>query len=480
MIRIELKGLKVARTGTFASKEVVAALDNLESYGAHLVKISRKMQLLVCGANGFSKQPNKAHKKGIPIIGEEDLLTLLRQGYLDFKAEGAIERVVDTRREQAVFGEVRSILNMPYAHRHWGHLCVLLAQCEGEALDALVCYVEHEVSRWTVDQQLSCDLPKAWMLQMLKGDRSPMFGLVRCIDLGMGESMGRELAGKEAAKLLQHPDLEHVMSVKFPGWYGWPGGRDVFYALDDVSWRERLIEVDIGMVSSSELDVLMSRMTFDGVRRVRMDSLKTGMSDKIARQCFSIKALFFRQPIERLVAHAELMETVGYVKWVEEHGEEVYSEDMFLNSLWGHRFDYFREWVREILANVNMLDLSEVKCWSDFTQDGFADVQVKELSVLWPDVMLEPESRQTYFDCVLSQNIELDWAQFRLPVGVRLLECVVNQEKAAELVTVRGKELLGQLTQGADELEQVVVRGNYDERVEGWFGDVFGERVVFY
>lgn len=49
MIRIELKGLKVARTGTFASKEVVAALDNLESYGAHLVKISRKMQLLVWG-----------------------------------------------------------------------------------------------------------------------------------------------------------------------------------------------------------------------------------------------------------------------------------------------------------------------------------------------------------------------------------------------------------------------------------------------
>lgn len=474
MIRIELKGLKVARTGTFASKEVVAALDNLESYGAHLVKISRKMQLLVCGVNGFSKQPNKAHQKGIPIIGEEDLLTLLRQGYLDYKAEGAIERVVDTHREQVVFGEVRSILNMPYAHRHWGHLCVLLAQCEGEALDALVRYVEHEVSRWTVDQQLLCDLPQTWMLQILKGDRSPMFGLVRRIDLSMHISKWQQLSSKEAVKVVQHPDLKHVMSVDMSGWRGWPSRIDIFNALEHVSWRSELIEIGLGDVYTSELALLTTKRFFDGVERVRMHGLA---SSGLVSQCHVIRALFLHQLLVRLSVPAKWMDLVGWVKRERMLREEVYTQEMMDEMRWDPRYDSLGEWWQEIVGHVRMLDLSEVDYWSEFAQDGLAGINVSEVSVLWPDVMLTPERLYNYKGPGAKV---MAMAQFRLPVGVRLLECVVNQEKAAELVTVRGKELLEQLTQGADELEQVVVRGNYDERVEGWFGDVFGERVVFY
>ena len=469
---IELEGLSVARTGEFVRPEVIEALDRLGDFGAQLVKISRRMELLVVGDRGYSKQPEKAHRKGIPIVTEQQFASLLEHGSLEYDADEAEHLILHVRQGPRVFGEVRSILNQPSAYRSWGHLCTLLDQCEAPEQEMLVDYIAQQMVQWSEEQRLACIAPLIWLEQLERRERAPKFRLIRALDLSMGT-----FDVKQCAQIIMHEDLHDLLALRLTSW---PAGHtshdvdlDVFRALERVTWCETLVSIGVGNASMRAMDRLHRNERLRRIRRLEVLEVPFGWSYRgLDVFCECLDLFSDGRAIEWIKLGQK---TVAFLGWAlsGERGEDGSGEPYDSRECLGHAWAQ----MRSVLSSARGLDMSGCVGWNIHMARFLEEFDPVCLRVAWPGCVrhVEGGAEEVFYNPMTYMRHYVEVVPLVLSTSPKL-ECVhvdVTMASVDELVSMRGRELV-EVMGIPDAVTRVVLHGGVDERVRGWFEGVLG------
>lgn len=180
---IKLAGTTFCVSGNFHNFQNTRTIEaKLKAKGGKTSKsMGVKTQALVAG-HGYVPKRQTAKDRGLPILTEANLKTLLADGEveIDFTPPGQEEGEANL---DDLLGEVRGVLGESPSRMGWLKLVRLLDQCRPEQADEITSYVESHISRWSRREQMFCDSPQQWQVNMANGIESPLYQLVRRLDL---------------------------------------------------------------------------------------------------------------------------------------------------------------------------------------------------------------------------------------------------------------------------------------------------------
>ncbi len=199
---IQVKKLRVLFTGSlhdYTRRDAQAALKlagGQTCYGA-----SGTFDAAVVGRRAGQKDLEVIASRNKPQLDEEQFKRLIQFGELDLDAADAPEAEVSAGES---VGELRGILDGEPSPKKWRDIIAVLDQTAPERLTEVISYVEGYVSRWPLDETrrwhtsiveaklpesaswIAGDLriaPKHWVEQLLAGEDSVKFSVVRALSL---------------------------------------------------------------------------------------------------------------------------------------------------------------------------------------------------------------------------------------------------------------------------------------------------------
>ena len=231
--RIELEGAGITLSGTFSNWSQWSLTDALEKRGARVYKkrLSPKTTIVIAGERP-GDVVDKARMIGLPVVTEEGLKALFREGALVLVDAPEPEQPMD-----AVLGELRSILHGEEGHEVWPELVAYLDQSDVNASPVVIDYVQSHLARWEAEQtperlaasywrgdaqwlsplhQPRCGhwrvAPLSWLMAMSRGEDSLKYRLVGGLSLG-----GTQLSTRHNRAVVERPDLVNVQGIYMGG-----------------------------------------------------------------------------------------------------------------------------------------------------------------------------------------------------------------------------------------------------------------------
>ena len=210
-MRVTIQGTVFCVAGFFngfqSRREIEDALR--EAGGDITAGVSNTTNVLVWDF-GVTHRVQEAKTRGLPILNEAQLMQLLADGSIDvaFEAPSLEGRGASL---DALLGEARGLLANPPSEDLWGALVELLGQCVPEHTEALVEYVDAHIRRWHERDQMLCVVPDDWIVSMIQGTDSPLYKLVRWLDLS-----AQRMSITHAKRLFGCARLTQVRRIDFP------------------------------------------------------------------------------------------------------------------------------------------------------------------------------------------------------------------------------------------------------------------------
>lgn len=145
MPQIDLKGSTFHIAGTFKIGMKAVVMRALTDGGAHVsTSINTSITALIAG-RACQNATNKALMRGIPVLDETHLLTMLSEGHVNFEPEVAIPSTFDMPRAIA---ELRSLFDGPPNSDTWTQCLTLIEQCDEARRVELVHYISPFIAQW--------------------------------------------------------------------------------------------------------------------------------------------------------------------------------------------------------------------------------------------------------------------------------------------------------------------------------------------
>ncbi|MBU47469.1 MAG: hypothetical protein CL920_02090 [Deltaproteobacteria bacterium] len=205
LMNIVLKDTVFCVTGNFDNFQNTRTVESkLRAKGGSITKsMAQKTQVLVFGS-GYTRKTEIAEERGMPIIRESELITLLETGEveIDFSPPS-----VDIGEEEldALSAEARALLSQTPGTALWDKLVELIDRCPLETSESLIAYLEGHLAQWSRREQLLCLAPPTWLTHMTQGQDMPALRLVR--RLSFDKLQFKSTAIKKA---LSCPNLKNV------------------------------------------------------------------------------------------------------------------------------------------------------------------------------------------------------------------------------------------------------------------------------
>ncbi len=232
MITISLKGSTFYVAGSFTGRLKSMVEQHIKDGGGTLSEhINSSVTALIAG-HSCHNSINKALSREIPILSQQQLDILLRDGTIDHEPSKPIDAELDIAE---VIAELRSLFDGPPSSDTWSSLLMLLEQCNTEQQEALVHYITPFVARWDdmdrptwaplpdhplmtgghktlwvqgLPEQALRVAPPLWLTEMLRGVYHPKHALARVINVHQMRTNGSRLI-----KLLQNPYLTKMTTL---------------------------------------------------------------------------------------------------------------------------------------------------------------------------------------------------------------------------------------------------------------------------
>lgn len=204
-------------TGKIAGYTEKTLMARVQASGARYAAAPNKTATLaLIGARASDKKIDQAQALGILCLYDEDIITLLRDGELEYEAPQA-----ETRSLDELLGDVRSILAKPHSHAQWAALCEQVDQCAPEHQEALITYIEAQLSRWPevvpVDERMMDGgiwdlaagclryMPGTWLTEALRGESHEKFRLCKGLTFNVAT-----LNNAAALPVFNNPAIGHL------------------------------------------------------------------------------------------------------------------------------------------------------------------------------------------------------------------------------------------------------------------------------
>jgi hypothetical protein len=215
-----LKGKRCAVTGALSGMSRRDAEAKLIEVGAKPTKtVSTRTHYLIAGYGAGSKI-DKAQAAGVRVINQDQFEALLAGGTLEEldALEPEVEEIEEVPLADAL-GQLRALIYDEPGVELWVEICELLEYCTDEDLPVAVDYVIQTTSHWPSQVTFRRYgigwsageehrvAPEKWTNAILNGEDSPMFRMVRALDLS-----GRDLVGKVANRMFS---CSHLTEVRY-------------------------------------------------------------------------------------------------------------------------------------------------------------------------------------------------------------------------------------------------------------------------
>ena len=220
---IKSKGLRVLFAGSlqdYTHQEAWAALRLAE--GKVCFEAKKTFDVAVVGRRPGKKDMEIIESRKKPCLGEDQFKRLVQFGELDLDAGEPEE---EQSMGEAV-GDLRGLFDGEPSPQMWRDIVAVLDRTEPERLSEVVAYVEGHISRWPIDEArrwhasliqaalpdsgswIAGDLrvmPTHWLEQLLRGEDSEKFSLVRALSLE-----GTKANTSAASKIFASSHLHNV------------------------------------------------------------------------------------------------------------------------------------------------------------------------------------------------------------------------------------------------------------------------------
>lgn len=224
MTIIRSEALEVLFTGSlrdYTRRQARAAL--ALAGGTSCYDAKNTFDVAVVGSRAGKKDLEIIVSQGKPQLDEAQFKQLVQFGELELEAKPVSE---EASVGESV-GELRAILDGEPSPQKWRDIIAVLDQTEPERLAEVVAYVEGHISRWPLDESrrwhtsivqsklpdsaswVGGDLrvaPKHWVQQLLAGEDSEKFSVVRAISLE-----GTKVTSSVASKIFGSAHLEQLL-----------------------------------------------------------------------------------------------------------------------------------------------------------------------------------------------------------------------------------------------------------------------------
>jgi hypothetical protein len=282
---ITLKGAKIAGAGRFTSGSWWSYEQKIAEGGGEVVKvISDKLTCFVAGGQAGAKA-GRAAARGVPILTEAQLKTLLKAGKLTLKEEEATKQTFDES-----VAELRGIFGAAPTSPGWTRCLEIVEACDPERLDDLISYVEPFIDGWDAlpmprweppkehalmanapirwrrgnpDDELRV-APPAWLYELFQGRYSAKHAIVRALNME-----GLMLNGGLGEAMIKSP---HLRGIRFIGLGSKTTLPTSFYvALGTSALCEELVELWLSTGHDSLMEAWADERgpSFGALRRVR-------------------------------------------------------------------------------------------------------------------------------------------------------------------------------------------------------------------
>ncbi len=226
--RLELKGALIAYGGRLNKVDWGYAERRIRERGGQTSDaISARLTCFVAGTQAQSKI-TRARARGVPIITEAQLATLLEDGVLEWEEAPAFEAT--TTFDESV-AELRAIFNAAPTSSAWTRCLEIVEGCDPERLEDLITYAQSfitawdraEMGKWSPPDKhplltnapkywasgLPADelrvAPPLWLFDIAQGRAHPKHALARALNLE-----GVKLNGTLGENVLNNKHLRHL------------------------------------------------------------------------------------------------------------------------------------------------------------------------------------------------------------------------------------------------------------------------------
>lgn len=244
-MKLIAKGIQFTLTGTLNSAGE-EAYRKLQKLGKEVAFSKSKTQVLI-HEKSPSRKPEKAESWGIPVIDEQQLLTLVNTGELSL--ETALDAPGGEASIDELLGEVRAFVSQSRKSETWDRICTLVDACLPEHQEYLVNYIDDYIGRWPLDDQLLCKAPHDWLVQMMAEQESPKYRLVRSLDF-----FGEKHSATDALKALSRESLTNLRSLDLNVYKNLSA--TIFKKIHTLPSCENLVELGFASVQKKHLDAI--------------------------------------------------------------------------------------------------------------------------------------------------------------------------------------------------------------------------------
>ncbi len=223
-----------AITGSLKDISRREATAQLKERGAAVTgSVSSKTDFLVSvdydpdQARYLSSKEKRARQLGIPIFNEAQLLAVLRgEDPIAVDALGTAPTPLEEVSTRDALEGFRELVYGEMTDERWEEVCGLLDRCDEAALPLVVDYLQqnlpappeaialdtrghyYHLSVWDRFAD-PCQLPKSWIYEILRGEQSAKFSVVRAANFA-----GQKLNGKSGRKILECQSLTELRALK--------------------------------------------------------------------------------------------------------------------------------------------------------------------------------------------------------------------------------------------------------------------------
>ncbi len=226
--RVELQGAVITYGGRLNKIQWGAASRRIIAGGGHVAStISADLTCFVAGTQAQSKI-TKALARGVPVITEAQLLTLLEEGFVSWEEADPFESKQSFDESVA---QLRAIFSAAPTSSAWTRCLSVIEGCDEERVEELVAYAQHFITRWdkakmdkwrppeahplmaNAPKYWAKDLPKdelrvappRWVFELISGRHHVKHALARALSLD-----GMKLNGAHGAHVLASPHLRQL------------------------------------------------------------------------------------------------------------------------------------------------------------------------------------------------------------------------------------------------------------------------------
>ncbi len=206
---LTLTGKTVTTIGRVLGRSRADIASALDAHGATLAPAPRAgIDVALVGANPSRHKIDRARILGCVMVHGADIDTLLDEGELDVAPQ------TEELAHDGLISEARSALARRPGAESWERITSLVDACAPERLDALLAYLEPQLTRWPLTEPILDAVwyehadapptrdpmfgryirtaPRSWLLDMMGGRTHPKHRLANAIDLKLARISDRE------------------------------------------------------------------------------------------------------------------------------------------------------------------------------------------------------------------------------------------------------------------------------------------------